>query len=50
MNEFELIAEPREDIGKGASRRLRRDGKFPGIVYGTNKNASIILFNYYEVM
>ncbi|MFL2555361.1 MAG: 50S ribosomal protein L25/general stress protein Ctc [Gammaproteobacteria bacterium] len=50
MNEFELIAEPREDIGKGASRRLRRDGKLPGIVYGTNKDASMIVFNHNEVM
>ena len=33
MNEFELIAEQRSDVGKGASRRLRRDGKLPGIVY-----------------
>ncbi len=27
-------AEIRTDRGKGASRRLRRDGKLPGIVYG----------------
>ena len=50
MNEFELIAEPRNDIGKGASRRLRRDGKLPGIVYGTEKNASMIMFNHTEIM
>ena len=35
MNEFELVAEVRTDVGKGASRRLRRDGKLPGVVYGT---------------
>jgi large subunit ribosomal protein L25 len=30
-----LSAEPRNDVGKGASRRLRRDaGRVPGIVYG----------------
>ena len=29
MNEFELIAEQRSDVGKGASRRLRRDGNYP---------------------
>ena len=34
MNEFELSAERRADVGKGASRRLRRDGKVPAIVYG----------------
>ena len=50
MNEFELIAEQRSDVGKGASRRLRRDGKLPGIVYGTNKDASMIVFNHNEIM
>ena len=50
MNEFELIAELREDVGKGASRRLRRDGKLPGIVYGTNKNVNMIMFNHNEIM
>ena len=31
---FELIAEPREDQGKGASRRLRHAGRVPAILYG----------------
>jgi large subunit ribosomal protein L25 len=31
---FELNAEPRNDLGKGASRRLRRTGKVPAILYG----------------
>jgi large subunit ribosomal protein L25 len=31
---FVVNAEPREDQGKGASRRLRRAGKIPAIVYG----------------
>lgn len=31
---FELNAESRNDMGKGASRRLRRAGKVPGIIYG----------------
>ncbi|MDX5626446.1 MULTISPECIES: 50S ribosomal protein L25 [unclassified Brenneria] len=29
-----IKAEARKDQGKGASRRLRRAGKFPAIVYG----------------
>lgn len=37
MNLFEINAEPRGLQGKGASRRLRRDGKVPGIVYGAGK-------------
>lgn len=31
---FELNAESRNDMGKGASRRLRRTGKVPAIIYG----------------
>lgn len=29
-----LVAEDRSDFGKGAARRLRRDGKIPAVVYG----------------
>lgn len=29
-----LVAEDRSDFGKGAARRLRRDGKVPAVVYG----------------
>jgi len=31
---FELQADFRDDQGKGASRRLRRQGKIPAIIYG----------------
>jgi len=31
---FELTAELRQEVGKGASRRLRRQGKVPAILYG----------------
>ncbi|MBE0482616.1 MAG: 50S ribosomal protein L25/general stress protein Ctc [Bacterioplanes sp.] len=34
MSEFNLSAEIREDSGKGASRRLRRENGVPAIVYG----------------
>ncbi len=33
-DELDLVAEIREDQGKGASRRLRREGKVPAILYG----------------
>lgn len=33
-HQYNLVAEPRQDAGKGASRRLRRVGKVPGILYG----------------
>src|SRR3990167_4182000 len=35
--QFELTADVRHDTGKGASRRLRRAEKVPGIVYGGGK-------------
>jgi len=35
---FTLSAEVREVAGKGASRRLRREGKVPAIIYGGAKN------------
>ena len=34
MEDFIVHAEPRELQGKGASRRLRREGKVPAILYG----------------
>ena len=38
MNEFEVVAHPRSEIGTGASRRLRRAGKVPAILYGGGKD------------
>ncbi|GGZ24144.1 50S ribosomal protein L25 [Streptomyces inusitatus] len=34
MSEVKLAAEVRSDFGKGASRRVRRDNKVPGVLYG----------------
>ena len=31
---FTVEAEPREDFGKNAARRMRRAGRIPGVVYG----------------
>jgi large subunit ribosomal protein L25 len=39
---IEIIAAKREGQGTSASRRLRRTGKVPGIVYGEGKNAQAI--------
>ncbi len=49
MESFELIAEPREDVGKGASRRLRREGKIPAVVYGAAKAAASIMISHNEI-
>ena len=35
---YSLTAEVRTDSGKGASRRLRRTGKIPAILYGANRD------------
>jgi large subunit ribosomal protein L25 len=34
MSEVKLAAESRTEFGKGAARRIRRDKKVPGVVYG----------------
>jgi large subunit ribosomal protein L25 len=34
---IELAAEIRQDMGKGASRRLRRKGLVPGVIYGIHQ-------------
>lgn len=49
MNQFELIAEPREDVGRGASRRLRRSGKLPGIIYGADQEATAVSLDHDDV-
>lgn len=33
-DQLQLTAEPRSELGKGATGRLRRTGRVPGIVYG----------------
>ena len=35
---FNIEAELRSDLGKGASRRLRHEEKFPAVVYGAGKD------------
>jgi len=43
---FELDAEFRDDQGKGASRRLRRHGKVPAILYGGKRDARALLVDH----
>ena len=38
MNEFEVVAQPRIALGTNASRRLRRTGMIPAILYGGGKD------------
>ncbi len=48
--EFKIHAEPRADVGKGASRRLRRAGKVPAILYGGDKDPQPITLNHNEMI
>lgn len=48
-NLFELVAQPRQDVGKGASRRLRRAERVPAIVYGGDKAPISITFEQKEI-
>ncbi len=46
---IEIKAEPRSVQGTGASRRLRRESKVPGIVYGAGKDALPIQLDHKEL-
>ena len=49
-DDFDLIAELREDQGKGASRRLRREGKVPAIIYGAGRAPRALAFDHNRVI
>ncbi|HEB86034.1 MAG TPA: 50S ribosomal protein L25/general stress protein Ctc [Gammaproteobacteria bacterium] len=49
-NNFVLEAEPRADRGKGASRRLRRTGRVPAIVYGAGKDPVSISLKHNQLV
>jgi len=46
---FDLIADYREDAGKGASRRLRHQGKVPAIIYGGGRPPRSLSFDHNKV-
>lgn len=46
---FQVVAEPRTDGGKGASRRLRRQGLVPGIVYGGHRDPQMLSVQHSEL-
>jgi large subunit ribosomal protein L25 len=48
---FELVADPRDGVqGKGASRRLRRSGKVPAILYGGHNEPRQILLDHQNLL
>lgn len=47
---FELDAQVRDDIGKGASRRLRHANKVPAIVYGAGEAAVALTLDHNQML
>jgi large subunit ribosomal protein L25 len=48
-NELTLHAELRSNTGKGASRRLRKENKVPGIVYGGKKAPQMVTLAFKDL-
>jgi large subunit ribosomal protein L25 len=46
---IEIKAEPRSVQGTGASRRLRRESKVPGVIYGAGKDAQAIELDHKDL-
>ena len=42
-------ATEREDQGKGASRRLRKEEKVPSIIYGGKKEPQMVTLSIHEI-
>jgi len=50
MTDFQtLSADIREDVGKGASRRLRHAGRIPAVIYGGDKDPVSLTLEHREV-
>lgn len=45
-----IIAEFREDVGKGASRRLRHAGKVPAVIYGGHRDPVALTLQQAELL
>jgi large subunit ribosomal protein L25 len=45
-DELDLVAEFRTDTGKGSSRRLRRAGRVPAIIYGAGREPRALTFDH----
>ena len=51
MTDSNIInAEIREDVGKGASRRLRHQGKIPAVIYGGQKDPATLTLEHDPVL
>ena len=48
-DQLDLVAEFRTDTGKGSSRRLRRAGKVPAIIYGAGREPRALTFDHNDL-
>lgn len=49
ITDYQISAEPRTATGKSASRRFRREGKIPAVVYGAGKDNLSLLLDHHEI-
>lgn len=49
-HQYEVTAEARSGVGRGASRRLRYDNKVPAILYGAEKAPEMMSLNHNTVL
>ncbi len=47
--QIQVSAQTRADVGKGASRRLRRQNKVPGVIYGADNDAQSLTLDKFEL-
>ncbi|MGC2998503.1 50S ribosomal protein L25/general stress protein Ctc [Streptomyces sp. G35A] len=50
MSEVKLSVETRTEFGKGAARRIRRDNKVPGVLYGHGSDPLHLTFPGHELL
>lgn len=50
MDVFELHVQPRQEVGKSASRRLRREGMVPAVIYGRNETPEQVAIDHNALM
>ena len=50
MSEVRIKAEPRNEFGKGAARRVRRSGQVPGVIYGHGADPTHVALPGHELM
>jgi len=50
VSEVRIKAEPRNEFGKGAARRVRRAGQVPGVIYGHGADPTHVALPGHELM